>query len=169
MWTYNQTPDTNELYHYGVLDMKWGRRRAAKASAKASKYRQYAKNNRYDAAYERKDAKKVAKTDPKYSKKLKESAKYSESIAKDWDKKANQYDKKAEAITAKNEYKTAKKNYNKSFNKAYNLNAGSFSPSKKQRDKSTARWEKAYDDAQTVNTAKANYKKAKKYYKQSKS
>lgn len=62
----------------------------------------------------------------------------------------------------KSAYKSAKKEYNKAYNKASGFrNFGSFSPSKKHRQASQARWENAIDKADALNKAKAEYKKAK--------
>ena len=36
MWQYNHTPDNDELYHYGVVGMKWGIKRAEKQGKKYS-------------------------------------------------------------------------------------------------------------------------------------
>ena len=93
----------NELYHYGVKGMKWGKRKARYTSE--------------DVA-----AKKTA-------------------------------------------YKQANKAYSKAFDKAYNGNMGSFSPFKKHRDASNARWEDAQNKAVAANKAKAEYKAVKKAFK----
>lgn len=45
MWEYNHT---DELYHYGVLGMKWGRRRSAAQLAKTRKSRKTSEANHDD-------------------------------------------------------------------------------------------------------------------------
>lgn len=80
-----------------------------------------------------------------------------------WGKRKARYT--AEDVAAKKvAYKQANKAYNKAFDKAYNRNMGSFSPVKKHRDASTARWEDAQNKAEAANKAKAEYKAVKKSF-----
>lgn len=68
--------------------------------------------------------------------------------------------------SAKTTYKNAKKAYNKSFNDAYKHRAEAYSFSKERRKANDARWAKNYVDANKLDSAKADYKKAKLERKQ---
>lgn len=89
MWEYNQTPSPDELYHYGVVGMKWGKRRAA------MKGKEYV----YTSHSTKKYNKKVAKLSKKkklnqaqeakldiYSKRAKRSAQHDKNMQKLADK-----------------------------------------------------------------------------------
>ena len=68
--------------------------------------------------------------------------------------------------SAKTTYKNAKKAFNKSFNDAYKHRAEAYSFSKERRKANDARWAKTQVDANKLNSAKADYKKAKLERKQ---
>lgn len=68
---------------------------------------------------------------------------------------------------ARRNYKTAKKEYHKSFDKAYNKSIAAYSPVKKHRQANETRWEDAANKAEASRNAKAEYKQAKKEYKES--
>jgi len=68
--------------------------------------------------------------------------------------------------SAKTTYKNAKKAYNKSFNDAYKHRAEAYSFSKERRKANDARWAKTQVDANKLNSAKEDYKKAKLERKQ---
>lgn len=66
MWTYNQTPRPDELYHYGVPGMKWGHRRARRFYDKSTLSRNVANDYKriskeYDSEGKTRKAKKAAK------------------------------------------------------------------------------------------------------------
>lgn len=67
--------------------------------------------------------------------------------------------------SARSDYVQAKKAYNRSFNKAYKYSQRhpiSQFVGKKSKNESDRRWDQAFNDAQTMNKAKTQYKQAKR-------
>ena len=68
MWKYNQTPESDELMHYGVLGMRWGQRRSKLELARANRQR---KASRKIADYEyESDMIKAKKKNSKFDKRI---------------------------------------------------------------------------------------------------
>lgn len=164
----------DELMHYGVPGMKWGRRKApttsygnARAAYKSAKK---AYNKSFNNAY--------YKNHQTYSlskkKRQASQARWEDAAdkavalgdAKRAYKQAKQERKQAIGA-AKSAYKSAKKDYNKSFNKAYNYT--SLHPISqnfgKRKVESERRWADAIDKADAMNAAKKAYKKTKADYR----
>ena len=89
MWQYNHTPSPDELYHYGVVGMKWGKRKAAMRGEK------YVYNSHSTNKYNRKVARLNKKKNlsesqaaklKKYSNRAKRSAQHDRNMEKLADK-----------------------------------------------------------------------------------
>lgn len=167
--------NNEELMHYGVPGMRWGRRRAQRLLAKASNARQSAKEwnqignhkaNKYKTLAKKhhdNEWNEIARAKQSkynnYAKKDLAKAKKLEAKAKKLEAKVSKAEKgKAAVEKAKAAYKVAKKQYNKDFNKSSTL-IGAWGPGNKERH------QKTYESALAAERARKAYKAAKKKYR----
>lgn len=176
----------DELMHYGVPGMKWGRRKSPTAYGgsitKSGKYR--ASNGVVIAGSRNKRAAATrrfgvsaggralaALGSTGLSSKQKAQMKKEQAALKEYYKVGGDKMLKRNAAnydTARADYKAAKKAYNKSFNNAYNYSSThliSQYVNKNKKAESDRRWDDVNSKAKEFNRAEKAYKKAKADYR----
>ena len=176
----------DELMHYGVPGMKWGRRKSPTAYGgsitKSGKYRasngvviarsankRAAAMRRFGTSAGGRMLSAIGSTG--LSAKQKDRMKREQAALKEYYKVGGDKMLKrtsANYDTARAEYKAAKKAYNKSFNKAYNYSSTHLISQYVNKDKkaeSDRRWDDVDSKAKALNSAEKAYKKSKADYR----
>lgn len=176
----------DELMHYGVPGMKWGRRKSPTAYGgsitKSGKYR--ASNGVVIARSRNKRAAAMRRFGVSaggralaaigsmgLSAKQKAHMKKEQAALKEYYKVGGDKMLKRNATnydTARSDYKAAKKAYNKSFNNAYNYSSThliSQYVSKNKKAESDRRWDDVNSKAKALNSAEKAYKKSTADYR----
>lgn len=178
--------NNNSLMHYGVLGMKWGKRRAFVRKSEnvkaAKKNLKNVRNKLYDAEYdldEYLDSRPLAKygvgltggrSDKMYQNinRLDNQARAAkQKYIAEKNKSKKEFDNRlSEYNDAKNKYKDANKQFNKDFNSARNYQgrhpiATFITKNSKTGKEVNRRWDKVFDSGKRSEEAKNEYKKAK--------